>query len=336
MAETALALAQKAARLFAERDFENARLEAELLLAHVLGIGRLELYTQFDRPVRAEELERFRACVRRRLRHEPLQYILGDVQFRTLRLHVDRRALIPRPETELLVGAVLEHLQRAAVGRAQTDGPASAQTDGPTGEQASGPAGEQTDKRAGGPAGAPAGAKILDLGTGTGAIALALLVEGEAGAAVATDISLDALALARENAESLGVAQRIELRHGDLWGCIASDERFDVVVSNPPYVDEADAPGLAPEVREWEPASALFAPGGGMAVLERIVDGARAHLVEGGLLALELGIDQAERVAARIATLDAFEAPRIMNDLTGRPRIVRAVARRNGSGSEHE
>lgn len=291
MPETALALAHKAAQLFVERDFENARLEAELLLAGVLGIKRLELYTQFDRPVEAEELERFRGWVRRRLRHEPLQYILGDVQFRSLRLRVDRRALIPRPETEVLVGVVLEHLQRAA--------------------------------RA-----AVAGANVLDLGTGTGAIALALLVEGNVAAAVATDLSLDALALARENADALGVADRLALRHGDLWACIAADERFDVIASNPPYVDEADAPALAPEVREWEPASALFAPGGGTAVLERIVDGAAAHLAAGGVLALELGIDQAERVAARIAALDAFDTPLVTNDLTGRPRIVSAVARR--------
>lgn len=289
MTETALALAQKAAQLLRERGFENPRLEAELLLAGVLGLKRLELYTQFDRPVAPEELERFRSHVRRRLKHEPLQYILGDVQFRGLVLRVDRRALIPRPETEVLAGVVLEHVTQHAT----------------------------------------PGARVLDLGTGTGAIVLAVLAEQPAATAVATDLSLDALALARENAGAVGVADRLELRQGDLWACLAGGEQFDVVVSNPPYVDEADAPGLAPEVREWEPAGALFAGDGGRAVLARIVAGAPAHLRPGGLLALEVGLGQAEGVAAEIEATGAFEAPRIVQDLTGRPRIVAAVACRH-------
>lgn len=285
MAETALALAQKAAQLLRERGFENARLEAELLLAGVLGLKRLELYTQFDRPIDDVELEAFRSHVRRRLKHEPLQYILGDVEFRTLRLKVDRRALIPRPETEMLVGVVLEHVQRHA-----TPAP-----------------------------------RVLDLGTGSGAIALAILAEHPAATAVATDASLDALALAGENAVLSGLAGRLELRHGDLWAAVPADEAFDVVVSNPPYVAEADAAGLAPEVREWEPEGALFAASNGMAVLERIVDGAARHLLPGGLLAVELGLGQAAAVAARIDATGAFEAARTTDDLTGRPRIVSAV-----------
>lgn len=287
MAETALALAQKAAQLFRERGFENARLEAELLLAGVLGTKRLELYTQFDRPIDEQELETFRSWVRRRLRHEPLQYITGDVQFRTLRLKVDRRALIPRPETEVLVGVALDHLKRQA---------------------------------------APV-PRVLDLGTGTGAIALAVLAEHPAATAVATDASLDALALARENAESTGLVARLTLRSGDLWDAVAADERFDVVVSNPPYVAEAEAPTLAPEVREWEPGAALFAGADGLQVIQRIVDGAAAHLLPGGLLAIEVGLGQAGAVAARLDATRAFESARIVQDLADRPRIVSAVRR---------
>jgi len=287
LAETALALVQKAAQLFRERGFENARLEAELLLAGVLGIKRLELYTQFDRPIDEQELETFRSWVRRRLRHEPLQYITGDVQFRTLRLKVDRRALIPRPETEVLVGVALDHLKRQA---------------------------------------APA-PRVLDLGTGTGAIALAVLAEHPAATAVATDASLDALALARENAESTGLVARLTLRSGDLWDAVAADERFDVVVSNPPYVAEAEAPTLAPEVREWEPGAALFAGADGLQVIQRIVDGAAAHLLPGGLLAIEVGLGQAGAVAARLDATRAFESARIVQDLADRPRIVSAVRR---------
>jgi len=289
VAETALALAQKAAQLLRERGFENARLEAELLLAGVLGLKRLALYTQFDRPIDDVELEAFRSRVRRRLKHEPLQYILGDVEFRTLRLKVDRRALIPRPETEVLVGVVLEHLGQHAR-RHATSAP-----------------------------------RVLDLGTGTGAIALAVLAEHPAATAVATDASLDALALAGENAALSGLAGRLEFRHGDLWAAVPVDETFDVVVSNPPYVAEADAPALAPEVREWEPGDALFAASNGLALLERIVDGAASHLLPGGLLAVELGLGQAEPVAARIDATGAFETARMTDDLTGRPRIVSAV-----------
>lgn len=285
--QTALPLAQKAATLFAERGFENARLEAELLLAAVLGMKRLELYTQFDRPVQTAELERFRAFVRRRLRHEPLQYIVGDTQFRSLRLRVDPRALIPRPETEVLVGVVLAHLR---------------------------------DRDA-------AAAYVLDLGTGTGAIALSLLAEGDIARAVATDVSPDALALAAENAALLGLVDRLELRCGDLWEAVPPAERYHVIVSNPPYVDAAGAAALAPEVREHEPAMALFAPDGGRAVLDRIVAEAHAHLVQGGMLALELAPEQAATIAERMTATGHFEAVTVTPDLAGRARIVSGLAR---------
>lgn len=285
--QTALPLAQKAAALFAERGFENARLEAELLLAAVLGMKRLELYTQFDRPVQTAELERFRAYVRRRLRHEPLQYIVGDMQFRSLRLRVDPRALIPRPETEVLVGVVLAHLR---------------------------------DRDA-------AAANVLDLGTGTGAIALSLLAEGDIARAVATDVSPDALALAAENAALLGLVDRLELRCGDLWEAVPPAERYHVIVSNPPYVDAAGAAALAPEVREHEPAMALFAPDGGRAVLDRIVAEAHTYLVQGGMLALELAPEQAATIAERMTATGHFEAVTVTPDLAGRARIVSGLAR---------
>lgn len=285
--QTALPLAQKAAALFAERGFENARLEAELLLAAVLGMKRLELYTQFDRPVQTAELERFRAYVRRRLRHEPLQYIVGDTQFRSLRLRVDPRALIPRPETEVLVGVVLAHLRNRDA----------------------------------------AAASVLDLGTGTGAIALSLLAEGDIARAVATDVSPDALALAAENAALLGLVDRLELRCGDLWEAVPPAERYHVIVSNPPYVDAAGAAALAPEVREHEPAMALFAPDGGRAVLDRIVAEAHAHLVQGGMLALELAPEQAAPIAQRMTATGHFEAVTVTPDLAGRARIVSGLVR---------
>ena len=285
-AETALPLAQKAGQLFAERGLENARLEAELLLAAVLEVKRLQLYTQFDRPITSEELERYRGFVRRRLKREPLQYIIGDVDFRTIRLRVDRRALIPRPETEVLVGEVLRW-RRAE--------------------------------------GAAVPGTVLDLCTGTGAIALALLAEDGFARAVATDLSPEALALAAENADALGLRDRVELRTGDLFGALIEPHRFGAIVANPPYIDPADSGVLAPEIREWEPPAALFADNGGRALIDRIVHGAPAFLAPGGLLAMEVGLGQAAPVAQSLQESEAYEGVRVVADLTGRPRIVVGV-----------
>ncbi len=279
--EQALALSRKAAEVFRERGIENGRLDAELLLASVLGIDRLRLYLQHDRPVTPSELDRFREMVRRRLKREPVQYILGDVAFRELTLKVDRRALIPRPETEVLVGEVLAWLKH----------------------------------------GQYATSDILDIGTGTGAIALSLARESTA-KLVATDISADALGLAAENARATGALERITFRQGDLWSAVGEDERFDVIVSNPPYVDEADLPSLAPEVAAWEPGPALFAHEGGLAVLSAIIARAHAYLRPGGLLALEIGAAQGGAVESLMSSTGRYEPARIVRDLTGRDRIV--------------
>ncbi|NIY07188.1 MAG: HemK family protein methyltransferase, partial [Gemmatimonadetes bacterium] len=194
-------IARAAAAYMAERGIENARLEAELLLASVLGLSRLELYLQHDRPLTPGEKESFRALVRRRLKREPLQYVLGEVQFRALSLRVDPRVLIPRPETEVLVGEVL----RWAASR-----------------------------------GAAEGLTAVDVGTGSGAIALSLAKEGPFRRVVATDVSTDALEVARQNAARAGLAERVEFRTGALWDALRPGERFDVVVSNPPYIPEAE------------------------------------------------------------------------------------------------
>jgi release factor glutamine methyltransferase len=290
LVERALELARKGAALLVERGFAQGRLEAELLLAHVLGLQRLQLYLQFDRPVSEAELERYRGLVRRRLKHEPLQYILGEAAFRHLRLHVDRRVLIPRPETEVLVGAVLEW---------------AASRGGPL--------------------------RALDLGTGSGAIALSLVTEGRFAAVVGTDASADAVAVARTNAAAAAASERLELRVGSLWEPLAAGERFDVVVSNPPYVARAEAAGLPREVSEWEPAGALFGGDDGLDVLRLIVAGAPARLVPGGLLALEIGATQGHAVTALIAASgSAWGAPRVIKDLAGRDRVVLAEAAMEG------
>ena len=280
----ALDLARKGAALLRERGFSQARLEAELLLAGVLGVERLQLYLQFDRPVTQAELERYRAFVRRRLKHEPVQYIVGEAAFRNLRLRVDRRVLIPRPETEVLVGEVL----RWAGGRR---GPLHA----------------------------------LDLGTGSGAIALSLAREGGM-VVVATDSSAEALEVARANAGACPTAEPVTFRQGPLWEPVLPAERFDVVVSNPPYVARADAGGLPPEVGAWEPPDALFGGEDGLDVVRGIVTAAPRYLTPGGLLALEIGETQGGAVLALLAAGGAWVAPRLIKDLAGRDRVVLAEA----------
>lgn len=285
---TALELARQAGGVLCERGFEQGRLEAEQLLASVLGVRRLDLYLQHDRPISPAELDRFRENVRRRLRREPVQYILGEAQFRGLLLSVDRRVLIPRPETEQLAGAVLDYAK------------------------------------------ARAGLAALDVGTGSGAIALSLAAEAPAAfdTIVATDVSAAALEVARANAGRLGLAARVEFRAGPSYLPVREGERFDVIVSNPPYVAEAEA--LPPEVRDWEPAGALFGGPGGTAVLDVLADGALPRLRPGGLLALEVSPPQAERMTVRLAAI-GFAGCRVRRDLAGRDRIVLAT-REEGPG----
>jgi release factor glutamine methyltransferase len=252
-----------------------------LLVAGALGGRTLDLYLQYDRPLEADELARFKERLRRRARREPLQYIEGRAAFRELNLAVDRRVLIPRPETEVLVEEVL----RWAASRP--------------------------------------GASVLDVGTGTGAIALSLALEGSFSRVVATDASPAALEVARSNAQSAGLADRVEFREGPLYVPVEG-ERFDVIVSNPPYIGEEEAQSLPPEVSDWEPHEALFAGVGGLEVIEALVSAAPSHLAPGGLLALEIGERQAEQVSRAICYLRAFREPVKKQDLSGRDRFVLA------------
>lgn len=289
---TVLRLMKWSGEYLAGKGVERGRLDAEHLLAHSLGVKRLQLYLQFDRPLERHELDAFRPLLRRRGDREPLQYIMGHAAFRELELKVDRRVLIPRPETEILVDEVLAWA--AARG---------------TGELTA-----------------------LDLGTGSGAIALSLALEGPFRRVVATDISALALELARENAGAAGVADRMEFREGSLFQPTGPGETFDAVVSNPPYVADAEAPSLEPEVSAWEPAQALFGGADGMAVLRPLVAGAGAVLAPGGLLALEVGAAQAGMVVAAVEETGGYDEVRVRRDLAGRERVVLAQ-RAGGRGA---
>lgn len=261
------------------KGIDEPRLNSELLLSDALGCKRLDLYLQFERPLTAEELADFKSRLLRRLKHEPLQYIAGAAAFRELTLLVDRRVLIPRPETELLVGEVLAW----AAGRPGLD--------------------------------------VVDIGTGSGAIALSLRHEGTFGRVVATDISEEALAVARLNFERGPMCSEVEFRHGAGFLPIRGD-RFDVIVSNPPYIAETDRESLPPEVVQWEPATALFAGDDGLRIIRDLILRAPDHLRSGGLLALEIGADQATAVAEMVRQHPSYGTPAIRSDLSGRARML--------------
>jgi release factor glutamine methyltransferase len=250
---------------------EHPRPDAERLLARALGLTRIQLYTDHDRPLTEAERSAARALVERRGRREPLAYILGDWDFRRLTLRTDGRALVPRPETEVVVERCLALIEGL-------DAP-----------------------------------RVVDVGTGTGAIALALKQERPEAEVIATDVSPEALELARANAEANGLAVRFV--ETDLLGGV--DGPFDLVVSNPPYVLADEHAGLEPEVRDWEPRLALVDEG----QTARLARDARGVL--DGTLVLEVHEDAAERTEALLVEL-GYTDSRITPDLAGRPRMVEA------------
>jgi release factor glutamine methyltransferase len=238
---------------FADRGIASARLDAEVLLAHVLGKTRVALYTGFDQPLEEPELARYRELIKRRLAGEPVAYLVGEQEFWSLPLTVDPRVLIPRRDTETLV---------------------------------------EVGRRAG-------GRRLADVATGSGALALALAKELPEAAVVATDLSEDALTVARANVARHHLEARVELRAGDLLAPLG-EETFDLIVSNPPYVRTGELAGLAPEVKH-EPRRALDGGADGLDLLRRLVPGARDRLAEGGTLAVEHGFDQGAAVRALFA-----------------------------------
>ncbi len=281
---TVLRMMEWSGEYLQEKGVERGRLDAEHLLASVLGVERLQLYLQFDRPLKSDELDSYRPLLKRRAAREPLQYILGRAAFRDLDLEVDGSVLIPRPETEILLDEVLEWA--AGTGRE--------------------------------------GMRALDLGTGSGAIALSLVHEGPFERVVATDVSEPALAVARRNAEAAGLAARVDFRMGSYFEPVREDEPFDALVSNPPYVAEAEADTLQPEVRDWEPREALVAGPDGLAALREVLKGAARHVRAGGLVALEVGMGQTGPVVALLEDAGAYDEVRVRRDLTGRERVVLA------------
>jgi release factor glutamine methyltransferase len=308
------------------KGIESHRLDAELLMAEALGASRVELYTNYERPLSRDEVDRYRELLRRRAAREPIAYILGKREFWSLDLLVDRRVLIPRPETETLV----ETTVRACTGRL---GVSSAPTRYEQADEVAGDDAARAVEATGEPE-APAAAtrRVLDIGTGSGAIAVAIAVELPMVTVVASDDSAASLEVAPKNAERHGVADRIEFRCGDLFAAVEPNEVFDVIVSNPPYCKDDELATMEPEVREWEPRGALFGGPDGMRETARIIEGAAQHLAADGWLILEVGT-QAQTVRDALVHAGWREVRSVL-DLAGRERVV--AARRPASDASGE
>jgi release factor glutamine methyltransferase len=267
-----------------------ARREAALLLGRLLGWNEAQVLARGDRAVAPATAERFRRLLARRLTGEPVAYLLGEREFYGRPFRVDRRVLIPRPETEHLVAAALDCARRLRpAARPGTGG----------------------------------GLRLLDVGTGSGCLAITLALELPAARVVATDVSPAALALAAVNARALGAADRVRFVASDLEMALGRAARFELIVSNPPYVAEQAAPLLSPEVTGFEPTQALFAPDDGLAVLLRLARAATARLAEGGFLLCEIGDGQLPALTGRLAQVaPGLQVAGTVEDYAGKPRVV--------------
>jgi release factor glutamine methyltransferase len=255
--KTLLEVLQSTTAYFTKHKIESARLNAEHLIAHVLKMSRLELYLEFETKLNETELAQLRDLVKRRGQGEPLQHLLGTVEFCGQTFLCDKRALVPRPETEELVELLIsESPSRTGTNRKPE--------------------------------------RIVDVGTGSGVIALSLAAKFPDAKIYAVDISEEALALAKENAARLGLSERVQFQVGNLLENLT--ERFDLVVANLPYVSMQDRQSLSREVLR-DPEVAVFAGDNGDELVRKLIEQALAHLEPGGRLALEIGINQAEELA---------------------------------------
>jgi release factor glutamine methyltransferase len=273
------------AELLDESDapIRNSRADATLLLRHVLGIPHAEIYAYRERPLTTPQTEAFNALIQQRLHGAPMQYLTGEQEFFGLPFRVTPDVLIPRPETEHLVEAAIARLQQQPAPR------------------------------------------IADVGTGSGAIAVALAHALPHAEIVALDISPAALRVAAQNAHHNGVAERIRFVESDLLLAVAEsyEVSFDAIVSNPPYIALSERSSLSIEVREYEPAQALFAGPTGLEFYQRLIPTAHPLLVSGGWLIMEIGHGQRDAIRALLQD-QAWDAVEFIPDLQSIPRVALA------------
>jgi len=337
------------------RGVDSPRVDAELLVADGIGCERIQLYLDLDRPLEPEELTRIRERVQRRREREPIAYILGEREFYGRSFAVSPAVLIPRPDTETLVDRALAFLagdarvegerevvletaaevpSEAVEGEARLE-PIEPEPETPPESDLGSLAAEVASPGSGRRSpevGAPRSAvdvqrRVADLCTGSGCIGLSLAAERPELRVVLTDASAEALAVARRNAERLGLVDRVELREGDLFAPLGP-ARFDLIAINPPYLSEAELAECAPEVARHEPTMALVAGARGDELLERIARDAPGHLQPGGILLVEVGHRQGPAFAERLRAVPELEGVITHRDLGGIERVVEARRRR--------
>ncbi len=270
-----LEILNKTTAFFESKGVPNAKLDAQILLAHTLSCKRLDLFLRFDEVLSSETLDKFRLLVKRRSQREPLQHIIGFTEFFGLKLICDRRALIPRHETEELCEIITQKYF-------------------------------QTPPK-----------NILDMGTGTGAIALALASFYKESEVFAADKSSDAIGLAKENAEALGLSERVKFIFSDWFENV--EGAFDLIVSNPPYLTQAEYESAQDEVKKFDPISALVSPSLGIADLEKIIEALPKFLSQNGFAFFECGLSQPEKLAEKYS--EHFLST-VLADSSGRMRFL--------------
>ncbi len=295
---TVLESIQKSAEFLQKKGVEPARLHAELLLAHVLKLPRMKLYLNFERALSSQETDALRELVRRRGQREPLQHITGSTSFCGFEVAVNQNVLVPRPETELLAEEGWKFLANV-----------------PHPRPLSGPAGERGSNST------PITA--LDFGTGSGCIAIALAAKVQNANIFALDVSAEALALARHNAQLNQVAEHIQFFHGDGFAALpeGTANSFDLIISNPPYIATAEIETLDPEVRDFDPRNALDGGADGLDFYRRLANESVNFLKPGGQIMVEFGDDQAEPIRALFET-QKWIVEAIREDYTQRQRIL--------------
>jgi release factor glutamine methyltransferase len=279
---TILKVLRWAADYFEARKVDSPRLTAEVLLAEALKSDRLNLYLNHDKPLAPPELARFRKLIQRRARREPVAYILGRQAFWNLELGVTPATLIPRPETEVLVEVAAAFLRQ----------------------------------------GTTAAPDVLELGTGSGAIILALASEYRQIRCYASDISLDALMTARSNAQRVGLAERVHFFAGDWISAVGDTARFDLILSNPPYIPSEQIARLQPEIHSFEPRLALDGGLTGLTCLSLLIRTAHRLLKPGGRLLLEIGPDQRRELVRTATSLGCYAEISCQRDYANKDRVL--------------
>jgi release factor glutamine methyltransferase len=281
---TVLEAIQRSTEFLGRKGVETPRLQTELLLAHLLRLPRMKLYLNFERVLTSAEVAALRELIKRRGQREPLMHIVGSTSFCGLEIAVNRHVLVPRPETELLAERGWTFLNQCSTLNSQ---PSTA----------------------------------LDFGTGSGCMAIALASKCPAAAITAVDISPEALAVARGNAASHGLAERIQFLQGDGFAALPAGARFDLIISNPPYIPSGEIATLQPEVRDYDPRGALDGGADGLDYARRLAAEAGPFLNPPGRLMMEFGDGQADRLRQLFAE-QKWIVEGVVDDYTHRPRIL--------------